>query len=228
MGRLPVPTWSHTPHGGFGAVRSTPADGGCGTGSHPCTHKGVDLRGNPGDAVYAPEDGTLVMVVARDPGVELPRPWRGYGPGIVMLKGKSGRYHLLAHLEADDLRSRWAYAREPIASLLDPAKPLSQQTDKGFDLTDPFDRIPDADPLAVKEGTMVGRVSAARHTHWEVRKSMLGSAYNPATWANAFVWNHNPPTEAVPDVEAALKPEDSLVLVALVIAALALWPKRKR
>ena len=56
MARLPVENKNVTPHGAYGFVRKTKADGGCGVkGVYPCTHKGVDLGGKAGTAVYAPE-----------------------------------------------------------------------------------------------------------------------------------------------------------------------------
>lgn len=56
-------------------------------------HAGVDLGGRPGTPVLAPEAG-----VVEDVGTLPARaPWTGYAPAVV-LRGASGRWHLLAHL----------------------------------------------------------------------------------------------------------------------------------
>ncbi len=81
-------------HGRYMEVRSTPADGACGVGSYPCKHPGIDVVGKPGTRVMAPEDGTVVAIA---PGSS--SPWGGYGPWLVVIGGRSGRYHLLAHLD---------------------------------------------------------------------------------------------------------------------------------
>jgi murein DD-endopeptidase MepM/ murein hydrolase activator NlpD len=57
------------------------------------THAGVDIGGRDGTAVLAPEAGQ-VLDVGRLPARP---PWTGYAPAVVML-GRSGRWHLLAHL----------------------------------------------------------------------------------------------------------------------------------
>lgn len=86
-------------------------------------HFGVDLVsiGGAGSSVHAPEAGVVVDTsIAPDPtiadntnfescaglaGGALCKlrdrkwaPWTGYGPGIVVIKGGSGAFHLLAHL----------------------------------------------------------------------------------------------------------------------------------
>lgn len=62
-------------------------------------HAGVDLASPPGTLVRAPEAGTVAVVGVAD---SLPPTdgwrWRGYGPEIVLLRGDSGRWHLLSHL----------------------------------------------------------------------------------------------------------------------------------
>lgn len=91
-------------------------------------HYGVDLAGKPGDAVRAPERMSVVATaIAPDPGIDDNTnfepclglagglvckardrkwaPWTGYGPGVVVGKGASGRYHLLAHLGAVSVRA---------------------------------------------------------------------------------------------------------------------------
>jgi len=85
-------------HGGFLQVRRSPADGACGVHGYPCQHPGVDVNGPAGTPVHAPEDGIII-----DAADGSQPPWRGYGPWLVLIKGSSGLYHLLAHL---DLNSR--------------------------------------------------------------------------------------------------------------------------
>jgi murein DD-endopeptidase MepM/ murein hydrolase activator NlpD len=74
------------------------------------THYGLDLAGKLGTPVLAPEagkvliahesddpdraDNTTLPAAAGDPWA----PFQGYGPGVVVLAGVSGRFHLLAHL----------------------------------------------------------------------------------------------------------------------------------
>lgn len=79
--------------GWYKSERKTPSDGACGVHPHPCLHPGVDLGGAQGTKVRAPEAGTIVKAT---PGTA---PFGGYGPWVVMLLGKSGIYHLLAHLD---------------------------------------------------------------------------------------------------------------------------------
>ena len=80
--------------GDYKAVRSSPSDGACGVHGYPCQHPGVDVGGAQGTVVHAPEDGTIVMLADGSA-----PPWEGYGPYLVVLKGASGFYHLLAHLQ---------------------------------------------------------------------------------------------------------------------------------
>lgn len=80
-------------------------------------HLGVDLTGSPGQAVLAPESGVVTDVLgSADPeradNTKLPgtstsakrgfpriaAPWDGYGPGIVVVRGDDGKFHLMAHL----------------------------------------------------------------------------------------------------------------------------------
>jgi murein DD-endopeptidase MepM/ murein hydrolase activator NlpD len=70
----------------------TSADGGCGVHGYPCTHWGVDTFAITPE-IYAPENG---VVVAVSDGAS--PPFSGYGPGVVLMKGASGFYHLFAHL----------------------------------------------------------------------------------------------------------------------------------
>ena len=62
-------------------------------------HWGHDIAGHVGDAIRAPEAMRILDVQSsstRD--TRMPAPWDGYGPGIVLARGVSGSYHLLAHL----------------------------------------------------------------------------------------------------------------------------------
>lgn len=110
MARLPVDGRIRTtPTGDYNAVRARRR------------HAGIDFAAPPGSVVYAPEDGHIVLVgrelwsrkrdKARRPGVyertamPLTRGVKlgGYGPGAVMLVGRSGVVHILGHLADDGL-----------------------------------------------------------------------------------------------------------------------------
>jgi murein DD-endopeptidase MepM/ murein hydrolase activator NlpD len=58
-------------------------------------HAGVDLGSPVGTPVYAPENGT---VVASIPDADAVPGWRGYGPGVVVVRGLSGAFYNLAHV----------------------------------------------------------------------------------------------------------------------------------
>jgi murein DD-endopeptidase MepM/ murein hydrolase activator NlpD len=94
--RPPIVPVKVTPHGAFRYARRSPADGSCGTKPYPCFHPGVDLFGPRGTEVHAPEDGVVVAVANGSSS-----PWKGYGPWLVIIKGASGVYHLLAHLSPE-------------------------------------------------------------------------------------------------------------------------------
>lgn len=81
-------------NGGFAAVRSSPAQGSCGTHAYPCKHPGLDVRGAAGTPVRAPESGTVLMVADGSGS-----PFGGYGPWVVVIAGDSGKFHLLGHLD---------------------------------------------------------------------------------------------------------------------------------
>lgn len=58
-------------------------------------HAGIDLGARVGTPVFAPEAGIVVASIAdadATPG------WRGYGPGVVVVRGNSGAYYNLAHV----------------------------------------------------------------------------------------------------------------------------------
>ncbi len=92
MARWPSGPFSTHRTGCYGCKRLSPADGACGTKPYPCTHWGVDLFAVTPE-IYAPEAG-IVMAVSDGNSA----PFVGYGPGVVLMFGASGRYHLLAHL----------------------------------------------------------------------------------------------------------------------------------
>jgi hypothetical protein len=96
------PTAPFDPHrtGCYRCQRMTPADGACGVHDYPCTHWGIDTFTLDGSRnVWAPERAVVVAVSDGNSA-----PFVGYGPGVVLLHGVSGVYHLLAHLDADTIR----------------------------------------------------------------------------------------------------------------------------
>jgi len=80
--------------GGYKAVRADASDGSCGVHGYPCQHPGVDAGGAQGTTVRAPEDGQVVLLADGTSA-----PYVGYGPYLALVLGKSGYYHLLAHLQ---------------------------------------------------------------------------------------------------------------------------------
>ena len=63
----------------YGAVRETPADGGCGIGTHPCHHWGAVIVGPTGTVVKAPTNGWVLVSQETDS-----PPFSGYGPAVVL------------------------------------------------------------------------------------------------------------------------------------------------
>jgi len=114
-------------HGGYLEVRNSPADGACGVGTYPCVHPGLDVAGDQGTSVRAPEGG--VIVNAAD---GTSSPFGGYGPWVIVIQGDDGKFHLLGHLDPAT-KSMGVVGQRVIA------------------------------------GDVVGTVSSANHTHWEVR-----------------------------------------------------------
>lgn len=99
MARWPTAPFSTHRTGCYGCKRATPADGGCGVHGYPCTHWGVDTFTGGSRDVVAPESGMVINVSdGNSP------PFSGYGPGVVLFQGKSGYYHLLAHLELASIK----------------------------------------------------------------------------------------------------------------------------
>ena len=72
-------------------------------------HAGVDLMAAAGTPVVAPERCKVVVSLAtRTPsqvtrGIGTRRAWDGYGPGVVIVRGESGWFHLLGHSDASAL-----------------------------------------------------------------------------------------------------------------------------
>lgn len=58
-------------------------------------HAGIDLTGRPGSSVFAPENGVVDLVLEN---ADATPGWRGYGPGVVRIRGASGAWHVLAHI----------------------------------------------------------------------------------------------------------------------------------
>jgi len=194
MARSPILPIKITPHGRYGQERTDASDGACGIHGYPCTHWGVDLAGSIGDDVVAPCDAWVIASVGSVAGNPLPRPWRGYDPSIVLLAHDDGdagegvisyRYSLLAHLEPTSLR----YSIVPDDDFLssqsgDDYKIIADGTKAARQLRAGADAI-----VHVAEGEFLGQIGAARHTHWEVRISPLGSGANgtmdPLGWLEA-------------------------------------------
>jgi hypothetical protein len=152
-----------TPHGKYGYVRKGLSEGTCGVKSYHCTHNAIDLAGSRGTEVYAPEDCSIDSVATGS----LP-PFRGYGPGVILMRGKvTGVYHLLAHLEPDTIVSPmvdgsiWDFVTTPLYKSDDQRR-------------------------QVKEGEIVGRI-AKNHTHWETRDGAHGARNDPSLWVKRYV-----------------------------------------
>lgn len=76
---------------GYGGVRNP-------TEREPAghVHAGVDVAGPPGTPVLAPEGGIVEAVGS----LPMRAPWTGYAPAV-LIRGDSGRWHLLAHLSGN-------------------------------------------------------------------------------------------------------------------------------
>lgn len=92
MARTPTGPYSLHRTGCYGCVRSSADDGSCGVHGYPCTHYGLDLFATSPD-VFAPEAGVIVRVSDGQSA-----PFVGYNPGVILMQGASGYYHLLGHL----------------------------------------------------------------------------------------------------------------------------------
>lgn len=172
MRRSPLSHARATPNGAWRQQRTHPRF--CKRTTSPCTHWGLDLGGRQGELVRAPEAGTVVVSRAvsldqRDP------PWTGFGPGVVLLRGDSGAWHLLAHLRG-------------LAFDLDPDVDAREA---GEDVTDALEQ---AGGYRVDLGEVVGELAGLHrrsgggwngHVHWEVRPRPLAghaATLDPLAW----------------------------------------------
>lgn len=91
MGTCPTKTCHITPHGGYAFYRA----------NRDVTHYAWDLGGAGGTPVVSPEAGVVDTIASGQSA-----PWSGYDPGLVVVRGRSGYYHLLAHLNPDTIKVR--------------------------------------------------------------------------------------------------------------------------
>lgn len=167
--RLPLPLRIGN-NGDYAFVRRTPADGGCGVGTYPCTHWGLDLVALPGSRVVSPVNGFVVYAVGAVP------PFKGFDPAVCVIEdedaGESHRYHLLGHL--DYYQSR------------------------GFFGDNHVNGTPTRIRKPVRAGQVVGIIGGYRHTHWQVqsRPYQQGATWreitiDPKVWAKrrGAVWS---------------------------------------
>lgn len=100
MARLPTGPYKTGRTGCYGCKRETSADGSCGVRGYPCIHRGLDMFAESPD-IFAPEIG---IVIAVSDGKSAP--YQGYGPGVILIQGASGYYHLLSHLDLHSIAVR--------------------------------------------------------------------------------------------------------------------------
>lgn len=200
MPRWPVEIPRATPHGLYGYERRNKKEGSCASRGYPCVHYGLDLAGPAGTQVFAPEDGSIHAVFTGS----LP-PYRGYGPeGLIFRGKKTGAYHLLAHLD-----------RGSVPSAMVPGGFWDRMTTPLYKSDDQRRQI--------EEGQLIGTMSDANHTHWEVRDGAFGARTNPAVWVKRYVQ----PSLVLSDWTAAGAPSKGGAGVAvLVLAAIILWENR--
>lgn len=160
--RLPLPLHIGN-NGSYKFVRKTPADGGCGVGTYPCTHWGVDLVAAAGARVVSPVDGHVVYAVGAIP------PFKGFDPAVCVIEdadtSEPHRYHLLGHL--DYYRSRDFFG---------------DNHNGGW---------PTLVRKPVRAGQVVGIIGGYLHTHWQVQSKpyQQGSTWaqittDPVAWAH--------------------------------------------
>lgn len=107
MARLPTGPYRASRTGCYGCSRNVPADGSCGIHGYPCIHYGLDLFADSPEVV-APEAG-IIFAISDGRAA----PFQGYGPGVVLMLGMSGYFHLLSHLRAESVVvSRGAFVTE--------------------------------------------------------------------------------------------------------------------
>jgi murein DD-endopeptidase MepM/ murein hydrolase activator NlpD len=129
MPPVPMPKTGIAPGNAYGGQRA-----------NGVVHWGIDLAARPSELVVAPEDGVIVDVWTDN---ETP-PFVGYGPGGVLLKGESGVFHLLGHLDP----GRWtASSRPTIGEVFEVGQQIGNTAPTGSP----------------------GVFQAAPHVHWEVR-----------------------------------------------------------
>lgn len=156
-------------------------------------HFGLDLIGPGGEvhAVGAPEDCSVVAVYGggsdggRADNTTAPAPFDGYGPAGVLVKGKSGVFHLLAHMDPQ------GWDVDATASSLGP----SGETPTLDHPTDVMD--PPTKSRTYLEGQQIGRMAphvgkSGPHTHWEVRQTPIDdpstralNTFDPDQWVSA-------------------------------------------
>ncbi len=127
-------------------VRITPrgAYGDTSPGAHADGHLGIDLYGKQGTFVRAPEASTVVDVWFNN----TTKPFSGYGPGGVLLQGRTSRlFYLLGHLDPKE----W--------------------TDNPFSVGTKFRTPAKGDFYDL--GAPIGKTSALNHVHFEVRKQRM-------------------------------------------------------
>ena len=93
MARFPTGPHKIGATGCYKCARKSTSDGSCGVKPYPCVHYGLDLYPLDDLTVFAPEDG-----IVTDVSDGKSAPFKGFGPGLVMIKGDSGYFHLLSHL----------------------------------------------------------------------------------------------------------------------------------
>lgn len=133
--------------------------------SNGVTHKGLDMRApDASGAVVSPEKGVVVAVWTND----LTAPFVGYGPGGMVIRGDSGVFHLLAHL--------------------DPVQIIEAGVKNGqrFDEGEQVGLISKGGPKG--DGTPT-KFWQGPHLHWEVRQPSSSTgpfgqngAINPLSW----------------------------------------------
>lgn len=126
------------------------------------THKGLDIAppDNGNDALVAPERSTLVdFSLDAD---NTPR-FKGYGPAVLLLRGDSGVFHLLAHMDQ---------TATPIT--------IGQVFEEG----EQVGLISRKGPLGNGQPT---KFWLAPHVHWEVRTKLDGGTINPIAWLGGKV-----------------------------------------
>jgi len=201
VSRPPVTPYNTGRTGHYGAVRNSPADGGCGIGTYPCTHPGDDIVGPGGTVVVAPHDGWVIVSQPTDN-----PPFKGYGPAVVLLAHDdrvdkdlsdgerkervqtgltnpqalreavvTNTYSLLAHLDPDNVRYSAPFDR---ARGLWDARSDAAGAKKNYFLSvdGTVNRYQSWPTWAqyVHEGDWLGLIDPDYgHVHWEIRKGPL-------------------------------------------------------